>query len=73
MAKKLNEKLSTKRTLSATGFLNLENMTIEVEEVGVVELKTVLKNFDGQFIKLNVSLEDVEEVDITDENGEFLA
>lgn len=73
MAKKLNEKIQKKRVLNAVGFLNLENQTLEVEEVGVVELKDILKNFDGEFVKIAVSLDDVEEVDITNADGEILA
>jgi ABC-type hemin transport system substrate-binding protein len=46
-------KISEKHTLSVEGVLDLENdITIEVEEHGVLELKDLLKNFDGENIKL---------------------
>lgn len=49
-------KYTEKHSVSIEGILDLENMTVEVEELGVKELKEVLAKLDGCNIKLNVTL-----------------
>ena len=49
-------KYTEKHSVSIEGILNLEDMTIEVEDIGVKELYEVLKKLDGCNIKLSVAL-----------------
>ena len=49
-------KYTEKHSVSIEGILDLENMTVEVEDIGVKELKEVLAKLDGCSIKLNVTL-----------------
>lgn len=54
MAKKSKYKES--HSVSIEGILDLDNMTIEVEELGVKNLKEVLAKLDGCSIKIGVTL-----------------
>lgn len=54
MAKKSKYKES--HSVSIEGVLNTEDMTIEVEDIGVKELKDVLAKLDGCSIKISVTL-----------------
>jgi len=52
-------KISKKHTLSVEGVLDLENdITIEVEGYGVLQLKDLLKDFDGANMKMIVNKTD---------------
>ena len=46
-------KYTEKHSVSIEGILDLENMTIEVEDIGVKKIKDVLECLDGCFMKLN--------------------
>ena len=52
MAKKYVEK----HNISIEGILNLEDMTIEVEDIGVKELSKVLEKVDGCSVKISITL-----------------
>lgn len=56
MAKSVKEKITTTHKLDAEGYLNLEDgVGIEVEEVGLVSFKELLKNFEGSYIKFSIT------------------
>lgn len=71
MAKALTYKKSTSTTLKAVGFIDAENSTIEIEG-SVVDIKTLLNDFDGEFAELQIKLKTDEDLDLssTDENEE---
>lgn len=52
MARKYIEK----HNISIEGILNLEDMTIEVEDIGVKKLNEVFEKVDGCNIKLSITL-----------------
>lgn len=54
MAKKSKYKES--HSVSIEGILNVEDMTIEVEEIGTKKLQEVLAKLDGCNIKFSVTL-----------------
>lgn len=54
LAKKSKYKES--HSVSIEGILDIENMTIEVEDIGTKPLKDVLVKLDGCNIKLGVTL-----------------
>ena len=39
-----------------TGILDLENMSMEYDEIGVIELKHSLSKFDNQHVKITIEL-----------------
>ena len=55
MAKK-KSKYKESHSVSIEGILDIDNMAIEVEDIGVKELKKVLAKLDGCSIKLNITL-----------------
>lgn len=65
MAKaKLTEKVTETHALTAEGILNLDNATIEIEEVGIFTLEELLVNFNGKNVKVSVQTKtekDIEE------------
>jgi len=46
-------KYTEKHTVSVEGILNLEDMTIEIEDIGVKKIKDVFECLDGCLMKLN--------------------
>lgn len=42
-----------KHSVSIEGILDLENMTIEVEDIGIKKIKDVFECLDGCLMKLN--------------------
>jgi len=49
-------KLNEKHTLSAEGILNLENLSLEIEDIGEKDLKDLLARFNGCNVKINITL-----------------
>jgi len=57
-------KITEKRSLSIEGVLNIDNdiVLVEVEEIGIRQLSKLFTEFDGQLVKINISLSsDIEE------------
>lgn len=52
MGKAIIEKHS--KTLS--GILNVDDMTMEFEEIGVKDLKDLIEKFDGENVKITISV-----------------
>ena len=46
-------KYTEKHSVSIEGILDLENMTVEVEDIGVKKIKDVFECLDGCLMKLN--------------------
>ena len=46
-------KYTEKHTVSVEGILNLEDMTIEIEDIGVKKIKDVFECLNGCLAKLN--------------------
>lgn len=49
-------KYTEKHTVSVEGIFNADDMSIEIEDVGVKELADILSKFNGCNIKFSVSL-----------------
>ena len=49
-------KYSEKHTISVEGIFNSDDMSIEIEDIGVKELSEILNKFNGCNIKLSISL-----------------
>ena len=43
-------------TVNIEGFVNVDDMTIEVEDVGVKEISDILKRFNGANVKMSIKL-----------------
>lgn len=57
MAKKAKSKEIVKKvSLALTGILNLHNMEVEFDELGVKPLSELLSDFDGEIVKINVAV-----------------
>jgi hypothetical protein len=56
MAKKKSNEIVKKISLALTGIINLDNMEIEFEEAGVKPLIDLLKDFDGEMVKISIAL-----------------
>jgi ABC-type hemin transport system substrate-binding protein len=57
-------KITEKRSLSVEGVLNIDEdiVLMEVEEIGTRQLSKLFNDFDGQLVKINISLSsDIEE------------
>lgn len=48
-------KISEKYSLNVEGVLDVEELTIDVEEIGTKLLKELIKTFDGKNVKISVS------------------
>ncbi len=51
-------KIQKTNKLSVEGTLSLDDMQIEVEEIGEKDLKELLKEYDGKYVKIIVTLGD---------------
>lgn len=49
-------KYTEKHTVSVEGIFNVDDMSIEIEDIGTKKLAEILKKFNGCNIKLNLSL-----------------
>ena len=49
-------KLQEKHTLNAEGIFDVNDMTLEIEEIGTKSLNEILAPFNGETIKLTISL-----------------
>lgn len=49
-------KYTESHNVKVEGIVDIENMTIEVEEVGTKELADILQKFNGCNIKLSIAL-----------------
>ena len=57
-------KITEKRSLSVEGVLNIDEdiVLMEVDEIGTKQLSKLFTEFDGQLVKINISLSsDIEE------------
>jgi hypothetical protein len=48
-------KISERFQLNIEGVLDIEDMTVDVEEIGTKELKDLLKDFNGKNIKIAIT------------------
>jgi hypothetical protein len=48
-------KISEKFSLSVEGILDIEEMTVDVEEIGTKSLKELLKDFNDKTVKISVT------------------
>jgi hypothetical protein len=52
----MKSKYSEVHTISVEGILNVDDMTIEIDEIGIKELREILENLNGCNIKFRVAL-----------------
>lgn len=62
-------KVTTTKKLKATGMLDLENMTIEINGEDK-KLSTLLSEYDGYEVNLTVDVKSEEDLDMPEEDSE---
>jgi hypothetical protein len=48
-------KISENFSLSVEGILDINEMTVDVEEIGTKQLKDLMNSFDGKNVKISVT------------------
>ncbi len=63
----ITEKITESHKLTTEGYLNTENMTVEILDLGVIDIADLLANFNSKYVKVSIEAKEEKPVNPTEE------